>query len=154
MLLPFSLPEELPVAPEVLFPAAEELEVPVDAVGFEAEEAEPDADAYSYSQYAMSSFASSDCSPETRDGCTDSRVCGATRDRSTVKRHVREQSGTLVATLVVWVAGARLVAIVYVDDLRRLLVRAPAVLPLKNCIGEFALALVVAETECLVNVLS
>jgi hypothetical protein len=85
---------------------------------------------------------------------TDRRGSVAARDRSSVKRNVRVQSSALVAALLVWVAGAGLVAVFYIDSLRRLVVRAPAFLPLEDGVGEFALAVVVAETEGLVDVLA
>jgi hypothetical protein len=87
---------------------------------------------------------------ETSD--TDRRGSVAAGDGSSVKRHVRVQSSALVATLLVRVAGAGLVAVLYVDRLRRLVVRAPAFLPLEDGVGEFALAVVVAEAEGLVDV--
>jgi hypothetical protein len=45
-----------------------------------------------------------------------------------------------------------LVAALYADRLRRLLVRAPAFLILQDCVGEFALAAVVTEPKRLVDV--
>ena len=85
---------------------------------------------------------------------TDRRGSVAARDRSSVKRNVRVQAGALVAALLVGVAGADLVAVVYADCLRRLVVGAPAFLVLEDGVGEFALAFVVAEAKGLVDVLS
>lgn len=78
----------------------------------------------------------------------------AARDGTTVKRNVRVQSSTLVAALLAGVTGADLVAVLYADGLRRLVVGAPAFLVLEDGVGEFALAFVVAEAEGLVDVLS
>jgi len=91
-----------------------------------------------------------DC--ETRD--TDRRCSVAAGDGSSVKRNVRVQSSALVAALLVGVAGTGLVAVLYVDRLRRLVVGAPAFLPLEDGVGEFPLAVVVAEAEGLVDVLA
>jgi hypothetical protein len=85
---------------------------------------------------------------------TDRRGSVAAGDRSSIKRNVRVQSSALVAALLVGVAGAGLVAVLYVNGLRRLVVRAPAFLPLEDGVGEFALAVVVAEAEGLVDVLA
>jgi hypothetical protein len=79
--------------------------------------------------------------------------CGlAARDGSAIKSDVSEQTGTLVAALLVRVAGASLVAALQADLLRRLFVRAVAFLVLEDCVGELALAQVVASTQRLVDV--
>jgi hypothetical protein len=88
-----------------------------------------------------------------RNEYTDRRIClTTTRDRSPVKEHVSKQPGTFVATLLVRIARTALVAALYADRLRRLLVRAPAFLILQDCVGEFALAAVVTEPKRLVDV--
>lgn len=76
-----------------------------------------------------------------------SRLRGRFTDRrrlitegSAVKRNVGVHAGTLVATLLLRVSGARLVALVEVDGLSRLLVGAPAFLILQDCVFELALA--------------
>ena len=91
---------------------------------------------------------------DARRVCTDRRGSVAAGDGSSVKRHVSVQAGALVATLLVRVAGASLVAVLDVDRLRRLVVGAPAFLVLEDGVGEFALAFVVAETEGLVDVVA
>lgn len=90
--------------------------------------------------------------PSMRNEYTNRRCGVATGDRSPVKRHVRKQTGTLVATLLLRVAWAILVAAVYADLLGRLLVRAPALLVLQDGEGEFALAFVVASAKRLVDI--
>ena len=87
-----------------------------------------------------------------RNEYTDRRCGVATGDRSPVKRHINKQTGTLVATLLLRVAWTILVAAVYADLLDRLLVRAPALLILQDCVGEFALAFVVASAKRLVDI--
>lgn len=85
---------------------------------------------------------------------TDRRGSVAAGDGSSVKRNVSVQASALVAALLVRVAGAGLVALVYADGLGRLVVRAPAFLVLEDGVGELALAVVVAEAEGLVDVLA
>jgi len=87
-----------------------------------------------------------------RFGYTDSRGCLATRDGSAIESDVSEQASALVSALLVRVARASLVAPFYVDLLIRLLVRAVAFLVLENCVGEFALAQIVASAQRLVDV--
>ena len=100
--------------------------------------------------YTVSGFLVLGC--ETSN--TDRRGSVAAGDRSSVERNVSVQAGALVAALLIRVAGAGLVAILYGVSLRRLVVGAPAFLVLKDGVGEFALALVVAETEGLVDVVA
>jgi hypothetical protein len=83
---------------------------------------------------------------------TDGRSSLASRDRSAVEGHVTEVSGTLVTAVLVRVARALLVAVVQADCVGRLLARAVAFLVLQDCVGEFALALVVASSQRLVDV--
>lgn len=79
---------------------------------------------YGHTEYQL---LAQDCENEY----TDRRCCLiARRDRSAVKSHVSEQIATFVATLLVRVARASLVAALYADCLGGLLVRAPAVLVL------------------------
>lgn len=85
---------------------------------------------------------------------TNRRCSVAAGDGSSVKRHVSVQAGALVATLLVRVAGASLVAVLDVDRLRRLVVGAPAFLVLEDSVGEFALAVVVAQAKGLIDVLT
>jgi hypothetical protein len=84
----------------------------------------------------------------------DRRCSVAAGDGSSVKRNVRVQAGALVAALLIGVARAALVAVLYANRLRRLVVGAPAFLVLEDCVGEFALAVVVAEAKGLVDVVS
>jgi hypothetical protein len=81
-----------------------------------------------------------------------SRCCLATRDGSTIESDISEQASALVATLLVRVARAALVAALDADLLSRLLARAVAFLVLENCVGELALAQIVASAQRLVDV--
>jgi hypothetical protein len=83
---------------------------------------------------------------------TDRRCCLAARDGSAIESNVSEQTGTLVAALLVRVARTSLVAALQADLLSRLVVRAVAFLVLENCVGELALAHVVASAQRLVDV--
>jgi len=144
-------------AEELLFVAVEELWVEAGMVELEAEEADPAAVVCSKFSMCIFDTATRDhriIPQDSKTNDTDRRCCVATRDRSTVKRHVSEQIGTLVATLLVWVAGAGLVAALYADRLRWFVVRAPTFLILENGVGEFALAFVVAEAKGLVDVVA
>jgi hypothetical protein len=87
-----------------------------------------------------------------RSGYTYSRCCLATRDGSTIESDISEQASALVTTLLVRVAGTSLVAALDADLLGRLLVRAVAFLVLQNCVGELALAQIVASAQRLVDV--
>jgi hypothetical protein len=89
-----------------------------------------------------------------RRAYTDRRSSVAAGDGSSVERNVSVQASALVAALLVGIAGAGLAAVLYGDSLGRLVVRAPAFLVLEDGVGEFALAVVVAETKGLVDVLS
>jgi hypothetical protein len=91
---------------------------------------------------------------DARRVCTDRRGSVAAGDGSTVERNVGVKASALVTALLIGVARAGLVALVYADGLRRLVVRAPAFLILQDGVGEFALALVVAEAEGLVDVIA
>ena len=157
------LSDEVPLPLLWPLPPAEEEELeddeglePVALLGMvwfeEAVETEPAEEACLYNQYVytMPGFLAWDC--ETSN--TDRRCSVAAGDWSSVKRHVSVQASALVAALLVRVAGARLVAVLDVDSLRRLVVGAPAFLVLEDGVGEFALAVVVAEAEGLVDVLS
>jgi hypothetical protein len=87
-----------------------------------------------------------------RFGYTDSRGCLATRDGSAIESDVSEQPTALVSALLVRVARASLVAALNADLLGRLLVRAEAFLVLQNCVGELALAQIVASAQRLVDI--
>jgi len=155
--LPLLWPLPLPPAEEVELEADEGPE-PVALPGmvwFEAGEAEPEDEDEAFSQVSTCyniPGGSLERHCETND--TDRRCSIAAGDGSSVKRHVSVQAGALVAALLVRVAGASLVAVLDVDRLRRLVVGAPAFLVLEDGVGEFALAVVVAEAKGLVDVLS
>jgi len=126
-------------------------------VEFEAEEpddtaADDDDDACGHNQYRYIISPRGTMAPAISG--TNRRCSIAAGDGSSVESDVSKQPGALIATLLIRVTGARLVALVYADCLSWLVVGAPAFLVLQDCVGEFALAFLVAEAKGLVDVLA